>query len=108
MFSCAFYEQLDYTALLHFLQLKYLRGFVEKSLANLWPLRYYVQNNMNIPHETEDSAVSLKKFEAFVKTAQLGSLTKAAEALGSTQSRISHILSDLETEYGFSLMHRSR
>lgn len=52
--------------------------------------------------------MSLKKYEAFVKTAELGSLTKAAEVLGSTQSRISHILSDLEEEYGFSLMQRSR
>ena len=53
-------------------------------------------------------SLNLKKYEAFVKTAELKSLTKAAEALGSTQSRISHILSDLEEEYGFALMHRSR
>ena len=52
--------------------------------------------------------MSLKKYEAFVKTVELGSLTKAAQALGSTQSRISHILNDLESEYGFSLLHRSR
>lgn len=52
--------------------------------------------------------MSLKKYEAFVRTVELGSLTKAARVLGSTQSRISHILSDLETEYGFCLMHRSR
>lgn len=52
--------------------------------------------------------MSLKKYEAFVRTAELGSLTKAAQALGSTQSRISHILSDLEAEYGFTLMERSR
>ena len=52
--------------------------------------------------------MSLKKYEAFVRTAELGSLTRAAESLGSTQSRISHILSDLEAEYGFPLMHRGR
>ena len=52
--------------------------------------------------------MSLKKYEAFVKTAELQSLTKAADALNSTQSRISHILNDLEEEYGLSLMHRSR
>lgn len=52
--------------------------------------------------------MSLKKYEAFVRTVELGSLTKAAESLGSTQSRISHILSDLEEEYGFCLMQRSR
>lgn len=52
--------------------------------------------------------MSLKKYEAFVKTADLGSLTKAAELLGSTQSRISHIIHDLEEDYGFPLMRRSR
>lgn len=52
--------------------------------------------------------MSLKKYEAFVKTVELGSLTRAAKALGSTQSRISHILSDLEEEYGFALLSRSR
>ena len=52
--------------------------------------------------------MSLKKYEAFVRTVELGSLTKAAQSLGSTQSRISHILSDLEAEYGFSLLRRSR
>lgn len=52
--------------------------------------------------------MSLKKYEAFVRTVELGSLTKAAQSLGSTQSRISHVLNDLEEEYGFRLMHRSR
>lgn len=52
--------------------------------------------------------MSIRKYNAFVQTARLGSLTKAGDALGSTQSRISHILNDLETEYGFSLMQRGR
>lgn len=52
--------------------------------------------------------MSIKKYEVFVETAHLGSLTKAAEVLGSTQSRISHVLADLEAEYGFSLMRRGR
>lgn len=52
--------------------------------------------------------MSLKKYEAFVRTVELGSLTRAAQDLGSTQSRISHILSSLEEEYGFSLLRRSR
>ena len=52
--------------------------------------------------------MSIKQYEAFVKTAELGSLTRAAEALGSTQSRISHVLSAMEEEYGFRLMQRSR
>ncbi len=52
--------------------------------------------------------MSLKKYEVFVETVRLGSLTKAAQVLGSTQSRISHVLRDLEEDYGFELMQRSR
>lgn len=52
--------------------------------------------------------MSLKKYEAFVRTVELGSLTRAAEAMGSTQSRISHVLSTLEEEYGFVLLRRNR
>ena len=52
--------------------------------------------------------MSIKKYEAFVRTAELGSLTKAAAELDSTQSRISHVLADLEAEYGFTLMIRRR
>ena len=63
---------------------------------------------MKFPHIKDVTPMSLKKYEAFVRTVELGSLTKAAQSLGSTQSRISHILNDLEEEYGFRLMHRSR
>ena len=52
--------------------------------------------------------MSIKQYEVFVKTVELGSLTRAAEALNSTQSRISHVLSAMEEEYGFCLMRRSR
>ena len=63
---------------------------------------------MKFSHIKDVTPMSLKKYEAFVRTVELGSLTKAAQSLGSTQSRISHILNDLEEEYGFRLMHRSR
>ncbi len=66
------------------------------------------KHTMKFSHGRRRWAVSLKKYEAFVLTARLGSLTRAAQALGSTQSRISHILRELEQEYGFSLMRRSR
>ena len=52
--------------------------------------------------------MNIKKYETFVKVVELGSLTRAAEALHCTQSAVSHILSDLETEFGFSLLQRSR
>ncbi len=63
---------------------------------------------MNYSHETAVLPMSMKKYEVFVKTVELGSLTKAAQALDSTQSRISHVLKDLEQEFGFSLLQRSR
>lgn len=52
--------------------------------------------------------MSLKKYEAFVKTVELGGLTKAADALGYTQSGMSHMLGALEEELGFPLLVRSR
>lgn len=52
--------------------------------------------------------MSIKKYEAFVKTVELGGLTKAAQALGYTQSSMSHILTNLETELGVTLLYRSR
>lgn len=63
---------------------------------------------MKKPHEEGKTGMSLKKYEAFVRTVELGSLTRAAEAMGSTQSRISHVLSALEEEYGFVLLRRNR
>lgn len=48
------------------------------------------------------------KAEAFIKTVELGSLTKAAEALGYTQSGISHMIQAIEEETGTLLLHRNR
>lgn len=52
--------------------------------------------------------LSLNKYEVFLKVVELGSLTKAAEVLGFTQSGISHTINSLETEFGFSLLVRGR
>ncbi|MDQ0194345.1 LysR family transcriptional regulator [Paenibacillus wynnii] len=52
--------------------------------------------------------MSITKFEVFAKVVELGSLTKAADALGFTQSGISHIISSLENQFGFPLLIRSR
>ena len=52
--------------------------------------------------------MSLKKYETFIKTVELGSLTKAASALNLTQSAVSHIISNLEDELGASLLVRGR
>ena len=52
--------------------------------------------------------MSIRKYETFVKVVELGSLTKAAEALGMTQSGVSHIINGIEDDFGFSLLVRGR
>lgn len=48
------------------------------------------------------------KYTAYLKTVEYHSLTKAAEILGYTQPGISHMISSLEKELGFSLLIRSK
>ena len=52
--------------------------------------------------------MSISKYEALAKVVELGSLTKAAEALGCTQSAVSHTINNLESEFGFAVISRSR
>ena len=52
--------------------------------------------------------MSIKKYEVLLRVVELGSLTRAAEASGCSQSAVSHILNDLEEEFGFSILKRSR
>ena len=52
--------------------------------------------------------MSVLQYDIFVKSAELGSLTLAAEALGCTQSNASHAISALEKELGLILMQRKR
>ncbi|GAA3324868.1 hypothetical protein GCM10020331_054460 [Ectobacillus funiculus] len=53
--------------------------------------------------------MSLSKIRGFFNTVvELGSLTKAAEALNLTQSAVSYSLANLESELGFSLLIRGR
>jgi DNA-binding transcriptional LysR family regulator len=52
--------------------------------------------------------MNIKKYEVFSRTAELGSLTRAAESLGLTQSAVSHIIAGLEEDFGFPLLVRSR
>lgn len=48
------------------------------------------------------------KYLAFVKTVETGSFTRAAQELDYAQSSISKMVSDLETEWGMTLMERSK
>lgn len=49
-----------------------------------------------------------KKYEVFVKTVELASLTRAAQELGLTQSGVSHIIAAIERELGLPLLRRTR
>ena len=52
--------------------------------------------------------MNIHKYMAFVKSAEYGSFTKAADALNYTQSGISRMINDLESEWGVSLFERGR
>ncbi|MFJ8234269.1 LysR family transcriptional regulator [Ureibacillus sp. NPDC094379] len=52
--------------------------------------------------------MSLAKYEIFSTVVELGSLTKAGETLGLTQSAVSHAISSLESDWGFSILNRGR
>jgi len=51
--------------------------------------------------------VSIRKFQAFLKTVETGSITKAAAQLGYTQSAVSRMIADLEDTWGVTLLTRS-
>ncbi|WP_025680322.1 LysR family transcriptional regulator [Paenibacillus massiliensis] len=52
--------------------------------------------------------MSIHKYTILMKVVELGSLTKAADVLGFTQSGVSHAISSLEEELGFTLLLRGR
>lgn len=52
--------------------------------------------------------MNLQKYQAFITTLDCGSFTKAAEILDYSQSSISKMISDLESEWGVVLMERGR
>ncbi len=52
--------------------------------------------------------MNIQKYEAFLKTVEYKSLTKAAQVLGYTQSAISHMLNALESEWSVTLLTRDR
>ncbi len=51
---------------------------------------------------------NIQKYQAFLQTVEYGSFTKAAEALGYTQSSVSKMIADLEQEWHVNLLERSR
>ena len=51
---------------------------------------------------------SILKYMAFIKIVECGSFTKAAEQLSYSQSGISRMIGDLESEWNVSLLERDR
>ncbi len=54
------------------------------------------------------NALNIAKYKCFLTAVEQGSLTRAAELLGCTQSAVSHSIESLEKELGFSILKRSR
>ena len=52
--------------------------------------------------------MSLQKYTALLKTVELGSISRAAEEMGYTQSAVSRMIADLEEQWGLDLLRRSR
>lgn len=52
--------------------------------------------------------MSLVKYRALMAVVEHGSLTKAGQSMGCTQSAVSHSIDSLESELGFSVIKRSR
>ena len=50
--------------------------------------------------------MSLQKYKAFVAAVELGSISRAAERLGYTQSAVSRMIVDLETQWEMELLRR--
>lgn len=49
---------------------------------------------------------NIRKFQAFVTSARVGSFTRAAEEMGCTQSTVSRMVASLEADWSLQLFHR--
>lgn len=67
-------------------------------------LKFYM-NNFQVKGVIK---LSLVKYEIFSTIVELGSLTRASETLGLSQSAVSHAITSLESEWGFSILKRGR
>ncbi len=52
--------------------------------------------------------MTLKEYQAFIRSVELGSISKAAVELNSTQSALTHLIINLESELGFKVMKRNK
>lgn len=63
---------------------------------------------MIICHAIRRTGMNLSQYEAFVKAVEAGTMTKAAEELGYTQSGLTRALNALEEQWGVKLLTRGR
>ena len=68
----------------------------------------YYNACMRKTQEGDCRIMNFSKYDVLVKVAELGSLTKAAEVIGCSQSNVSHVLNALEEEFGFPIFLRGR
>ncbi len=52
--------------------------------------------------------MTLKEYQAFILSVEKGSISKAAEEMGATQSALTHLILNLEKQLGFSVMKRNK
>lgn len=52
--------------------------------------------------------MTITKFRAFLATVECGSFTEAAKRLYYTQSAVSRMVSDLESQWGVALLNRKK
>jgi len=52
--------------------------------------------------------MSIQKYNALLKTIELGNISRAAEEMGYTQPAVSKMISDLEAEWGITLIQRNK
>lgn len=67
----------------------------------------YFLSYMKILQE-RNTPMDIQKYQAFLKTIEYGSITKAAEALSYSQSGVSRMIQEVEKELGLSLLERGR
>jgi len=58
--------------------------------------------------ETGGTRMNLQKCKALLKAIELGSISRAADQMGYTQSAVSRMIADLESEWDLELLRRSR
>ena len=52
--------------------------------------------------------MTLKEYQAFILSVENGSISKAAEKIGATQSAFTHLIINMEKQLGFSVMTRNK